>query len=94
MSKYEMPERLDVVTAPEIEKKLIAIANKEKPEMLVADFSNTAYVSSAGLRVMLVMTKKMKAAGGSFVLSGMLPAVFDVFKVAGMNLIMEIRDEI
>jgi anti-anti-sigma factor len=92
MTKFTMPERVDVSSAPVIERELNALIAAEKPEQLVCDFSGTAYVSSAGLRIMLVMTKKMKPTGGQFILCGMQQQVLDVFKLAGFEAMMDIRD--
>ena len=49
--------RLDTTTAPELEKALQA-ADASVTE-LILDFAGLAYVSSAGLRVLLTTQKKM-----------------------------------
>src|SRR5690606_7568479 len=40
---------------------------------LVLDFSTLDYISSAGLRMVLVVAKRLKAEGGQLVLCGMQP---------------------
>ncbi len=94
MTKYTMPERLDVNTAPVVEGEMNELIAAEMPQQLVCDFSKTVYVSSAGLRIMLVMTKKMKTAGGEFILCGMQSQVFDVFKLSGFEAFIDIRDSV
>ena len=59
---------------------------------LVIDFSNLGYVSSAGLRVLLMTAKKMKGTGGYFALCGLKPGVFQVIKMAGFDKILTIHD--
>lgn len=53
--------RLDTTTAPELEKALQA-ADASVTE-LILDFAGLAYVSSAGLRVLLTTQKKMNKQG-------------------------------
>ena len=91
---FKMPPRLDVVTATETENTLTRLLNSEKPSRLVCDFSATDYVSSAGLRIMLLFTKRMKGCGGECILCGMKQPVNDVFKLAGFDAILDIRDSI
>lgn len=83
-------KRLDATSAPDVEEALIRLINLEKPSELVCDFSGTEYVSSAGLRVMLMVSKRMMAAGGVLRLSGMKQPVYDVFKLAGFTGILTI----
>jgi anti-anti-sigma factor len=86
---YTMSARLDAVSAPGVEGDLLTLVEKGT-ELLICDFSGTSYVSSAGLRVMLLLTKKQRAAGRRFVLAGLQPEVADVFRMAGFEAIMEI----
>ena len=53
--------RLDTTTAPELEKTI----NGEGDELksLVLDFNGVDYISSAGLRVLLTVQKKMNVQG-------------------------------
>lgn len=94
MMTFKIPSRLDVVTSTDTEKKLNNLLNSEKPNRLVCDFSETDYVSSAGLRIMLLFTKRMKNSGGECILCGMKKPVLDVFKLAGFDAILDIRDSI
>lgn len=63
---------------------------------IVADFSGTEYVSSAGLRVFLSALKRLEKEGGSMVLCAMQPFVADVFEISGFSglfAIFSTRDE-
>lgn len=51
---------------------------------LAIDFREVDYISSAGLRVVLMAAKRLKAAGGSLVLCSMQPSVRLVFELAGL----------
>lgn len=91
MTTFKLPSRLDAVTAPEAEEKLLRLITREKPDQLCCDFSETGYVSSAGLRVMLVISKRMKAAGGECLLRGMANPVYEIFKLAGFHAVLNIE---
>jgi anti-anti-sigma factor len=61
------------------------------PPRLVIDMSRVEYISSAGLRVLLVVAKKVQQAKGKMVLFGLLPNVREVFSVSGFDKIFAIE---
>jgi len=83
--------RFDTVTSKEIEAKLMEIVDSGSKKIL-CDFSKTDYISSAGLRVMLSVAKKLQKIGGKVVLCSMKPFVYEVFKMAGFTQIFEIHE--
>ena len=58
---------------------------------LVFDFSALDYISSAGLRMVLVVAKRLKGEGGQLVLSGMQPHVREVFDISGFLAILNVE---
>ena len=74
--------RLDSATSPELERSVIECL-EGGCKRLVFDLDSMDYVSSAGLRVILVAGKKLRATQGKLVLSGMREAVRDVFEMSG-----------
>ena len=80
--------RLDTTTAPELEKAI----NGEGDELknLVLDFKDVAYISSAGLRVLLTAQKKMNAQG-YMELINVSEAVMDIFEMTGFADILVIK---
>lgn len=74
--------RLDSATSPELERSVIECLDSGC-KRLVFDLAGMDYVSSAGLRVILVAGKKLRATQGKLVLSGMREAVRDVFEMSG-----------
>lgn len=52
---------------------------------LLVDMAGIDYISSAGLRVFLLLAKKLQQAGGRLVLSTLHPAVKQVFDLAGLT---------
>lgn len=59
---------------------------------MVINFSETDFVSSAGLRVLIFASKQMQAKGGSVVLCSMSESVKEVFDIAGFTSIFDIYD--
>jgi anti-sigma B factor antagonist/stage II sporulation protein AA (anti-sigma F factor antagonist) len=74
--------RLDSTTSPDLEGRLLGLLDGGTRRLLV-DLAGIEYVSSAGLRVLLLLAKRMKLAQGELVLSGLGPAVRQVFELAG-----------
>ena len=57
---------------------------------LLLDFSALEYISSAGLRMVLVIAKRLKQDGGKLVLCSMQPAIREVFDVSGFLAILNV----
>jgi anti-anti-sigma factor len=81
--------RLDGQHAQAAEQAFLALAAQEGKNRFVLDFAQMAYISSAGLRVVLVAAKKVKAAQGRLVCAGMNDQVRDVFEMSGFISILE-----
>jgi stage II sporulation protein AA (anti-sigma F factor antagonist) len=74
--------RLDSVTSSELERHLAArLAAGER--RLVIDLAGVDYISSAGLRVLLMAAKRLKEPSSALVLCGMGPGVRTVLELAG-----------
>jgi anti-anti-sigma factor len=82
--------RIDSVTAKPFEERLLAVI-QDAPTSLVVDFAGVDYISSAGLRVLLVAAKRSKAAQCSFALCALRPSVREVFDISGFGSIMAIH---
>ena len=79
--------RLDAGGASEFEtqgKTLIRDGSKR----LLLDLAGVEYISSAGLRSLLVLAKAAKAAGSSLVLCNLSPAVREVMTISGFDNIL------
>jgi len=60
---------------------------------LAIDMSALQYISSAGLRVLLVVAKKVQQAKGKVVLFGLGPHVREVFSISGFDKIFSIQSD-
>ena len=77
--------RLDTVTAGEFESELMA--SLEGVASLVLDFQDVAYVSSAGLRVILKAQKRMS----NMKITGANAMVMEVFEITGFADILNLE---
>jgi len=85
----QLEGRMDTTTAPEAEKKLAEIM--ESADKLVLDMKELAYISSAGLRVLLGAQKKMTARKGEMILKNVSEMVLEVLEVTGFTDILTIE---
>lgn len=81
--------RLDTSTSPELESKLKDIPTEVTE--LNLDLKDTEYVSSAGLRVILSLHKRMAKSSGALYISNVNESVKEVFDVTGFSDILDIR---
>ena len=87
---FRAPERIDTNNAQAVLADMEAlldeaIANGEEGIFYVADMTDAGYLSSAGLRALTQMQKKLRAARGSFVLRNVSEAVRDLLDVTGLS---------
>ena len=82
--------RLDSSTAQPAEESFTRLLGSGTPRLAI-DMSRLEYISSAGLRVLLVVAKKVQQAKGKMVLFGLLPNVGEVFSVSGFDKIFAIQ---
>lgn len=60
---------------------------------LAIDLSKVDYISSAGLRILLVVAKKLQQSKGRMVLFGLVPNVREVFSISGFDKIFAIQPD-
>ena len=58
---------------------------------MTLDCSNLEYISSAGLSVMLVTHRRLRAAGHALRLTNLQPRVRNVFTYAGLHRVLQIE---
>ncbi|HEY8009501.1 MAG TPA: STAS domain-containing protein [Rudaea sp.] len=76
--------RLDTDTAADMELALQDLLAAGEHDFLI-DLSGVIYVSSAGLRVLLALAKRLDGGKGSLRLCGLNASVMQVFEVAGFS---------
>lgn len=80
--------RLDTVTAPMLREELTS--NLRGVEKLVLNFAELAYLSSAGLRVLLLAQQSMKKQG-EMVIINVNDTVMEIFELTGFSDVLTIR---
>jgi len=85
--------RIDSAAAVEFEEKLIEIIDAGNNTMII-DFLRVQFVSSAGLRVLLLAAKKVKPYSGKIILCDMSKEVREVFDISGFSTIFEIHENV
>jgi anti-anti-sigma factor len=81
--------RLDSATAPNAQQALEQIVS-DGARKLAVDFSKLDYISSAGLRVLLGIAKKLKTTNGALRTFGLNETVREVFDISGFSTILTV----
>jgi anti-sigma B factor antagonist len=79
---------LDTNTSPKAQDALDKAC--EAGSKVLVDFSNLDYVSSAGLRVLLMTAKKLKSQSGQFHICNLNETVQEVFEISGFSSIFNV----
>jgi anti-anti-sigma factor len=80
--------RIDTVSASEFQNQTIALmADKNK---CAIDFSKVNYISSAGLRSILLITKEISKKKGNLVIFAMSESIKEIFVMSGFSSIIKI----
>ncbi len=81
--------RLDTSSSALLEKKLSGLLEANKTHILL-DFAKIDYLSSAGIRVLLSVTKKLSINDGVLALCSLQEDVLKIIKLAGFERILNI----
>lgn len=81
--------RLDATNAHAFEERVLGLI--EAGEMrLVVDCAQLDYISSAGLRVLLVAAKRLNATGGKIVVAALNDQIQQIFDIAGFSSMFQV----
>lgn len=79
---------IDTVTAPELDTKLQE--NLSGIKDLILDFAAVDYISSAGLRVILMANQQLEDADGTMTIKNANDDVRDVFEMTGFDSLLNL----
>lgn len=82
--------RLDGASSSIFADRISGLITNQKPKILI-DFTEVDFVTSAGLRAVLILLKKVKAAEGSFALCGVQDSVREVLDISGFTAMISIH---
>ena len=80
--------RLDTATAPQLQDVLIPAFDEVKE--ITLNFSELAYVSSAGLRVLLMGQKTAKEKDATMTLTNVSPEIQEIFEMTGFSDVLQL----
>lgn len=83
--------RLDALSSPPVEHKVFDFINQGEHKIIL-DFSDIDYLSSAGMRMLLAVTKKLKSFEGKMVICNISTNVMDILKMSGFDHVLEIAN--
>lgn len=88
---FKLTGRLDASTSAEFEDKILDVIINGNTDILI-DFSDLEFISSSGLRVLLIAAKKIKAEDGSIKICGIKKHIYEVFEIAGFTPLFEFKE--
>ena len=89
---YHIIGRIDATTCHDLES-AIGSAMRGGASRIIFDLSGVDFISSAGLRVILVTAKTAAAAGGGLAIFGVQSVVNEVFSISGIGKMIPIVSE-
>lgn len=81
--------RVDTNTSPQLQQAILSAFQKSKD--IVVDFLNVPYISSAGLRALLIGQKTASSKGGSMKLTNVSETVMSILDMSGFSKILTIE---
>ncbi|WKY43645.1 STAS domain-containing protein [Eubacteriaceae bacterium ES2] len=87
---FDIVGRIDTNTSPELQKVTEECCNS-KGFSMVLNFADVEFISSAGLRVLLLIQKKANAMSGVFTLQNVSETIQEVFQMTGFSDILAVE---
>ena len=84
--------RLDSANARSFEERVLAALEKGENALLI-DFDKLDYISSAGLRVLLMGAKRLQQSGGAIALCALSSSIHEVFEISGFLTIFNVHGD-
>jgi anti-sigma B factor antagonist len=81
--------KIDAVSGPSLQAAAASAIDAGNPR-IIFDMREVAYISSAGLRVIVLTAKHAKAANGGLAVFGLQPAISEVFEITGLGTVIPI----
>jgi len=84
--------RIDHRSAAELEAALLPLVGRaaERKAPLVLDFSGVDYISSVGLRVLMIAARQMRAAGAGLSVAALQSVVAEIFGISRFDKVLTV----
>lgn len=84
--------RIDQNTAPSFQKSLLDALDGGKDRQVVIDMSGVDFLSSIGLRALMIAHKRCQTNGAKLALFGLTPVVREVFSISRFDTVLRSFD--
>ena len=84
---------LDEQNTPLVGEQLLALVGRLRPDGLLVDFGNVAYLTTTALGLLLRLRKALHAWGGRLTLRHVNPQLYEVFEVTKLNTLFDIQSQ-
>ncbi len=84
---------LDAANIQQLGEELFALVEKEGRKSILLNFSNVEFLSSAALNKLIILDKKVKAAGGKLVFCCLRPEIHEVFVITRLTQLFTIAED-
>src|SRR5258706_7913445 len=76
--------RIDMTTSDQFRERLLPLVDDcvKKGWAVILDFSAVEYISSAGLRVLMLAAKQARASGQTVAVAALQPVVLEIFQIS------------
>lgn len=91
--RFQDRKILDAANIQELGEELFALVEQEKRKSLLLNFTDVQFLSSAALNKIIVLDKKVKAAGGKLKLCRLLPEIMEIFVITRLHQLFDIRED-
>lgn len=82
--------RIDAATAPDVNR-MVRDAMQEGARQIIIELRNVTFLSSSGLRTLLLLARELRRDGGDLVLCALQPQVAEVFHLTGFDQIFQLH---
>jgi len=88
--------RVDHQSAAELEKALAAVMVPpgDSPCAVVLDFSAVEYISSVGLRVLMIAARQLRSKAATFSVAALQPVVAEIFAISRFDRVLVVHPDL
>ena len=88
--------RIDQTTAAQFQNLLapLLVTAKAGAAPLLLDFSGVDYISSVGLRVLMLAARQVKTQQGQIAIAALSPMVAEVFQISRFHLVLPVHPDV
>jgi anti-sigma B factor antagonist len=84
--------RIDHTAAPQLERELARLSAESFGGKvgLILDFAGVEYISSVGLRVLMIVAKQMRGQGARIAIAALRPVVAEIFAISRFDSVLDV----